>query len=164
MHEDFQAEINKTKTEESRLRKELNELADTRRDLDCKLQQRQHLVIQLQSQLSMLECELDECKAENENLVSEMKRQATSLSISHGEEIEKFRKELEAEKNELREERDSEIKENSQLRDSVHAEYNAKKAAEEKLAKIQCEYSDVCLLFLYKHSQKSYIITIIIRR
>ncbi|XP_012264981.2 myosin-2 heavy chain, non muscle-like [Athalia rosae] len=143
IHEDFQAEISKMKDEEYKLRIELTNLSEVREDLDVKLQQRHDLVIQLQSQLSMLECERDEYKAENENLASESDRHAMSLAASYGAEMDGLIKDFEQRKEKLTDELESERNEKSQLKDSLQIEIAAKKSLEEKLLKIECLYSDV---------------------
>ncbi|XP_046624528.1 hyaluronan mediated motility receptor-like [Neodiprion virginianus] len=143
VHEDFQMEISKMKDEECKLKTELINLAEIRNDLESKLQQRQHLVIQLQSQLSMLECELDECKAENENLAAESVKWDTTLTANHETEIKILREDFQREKDDLLNQYQSERREIVQLQDNLHFETTSKKCSEEKLAKLQCLYSDV---------------------
>lgn len=141
MHEDFQAEISRMKAEESKLKNELLDLADIRKELDTKLQQRQQLVIELQSQLSMLGCELDEFRADEES------RRIMSEIIGEKENIIHELKEkltiVESERDELWCIRDSESREIAELSIELQTEKAERKSFEEKLSKIQCLYSDV---------------------
>jgi early endosome antigen 1 len=53
-----------------KLKEEVLELSTTNSDLDSKLSQKQQMILMLQSELSSAELELEECKSENEKMVT----------------------------------------------------------------------------------------------
>lgn len=54
-----------------KLKEELSNLSNTNSDLDSRLNQKQQMILMLQSELSSAELELEECKSENEKMVTE---------------------------------------------------------------------------------------------
>ncbi|OAD52380.1 Laminin subunit alpha-2 [Eufriesea mexicana] len=84
-------EINLLEQEKTKLNSYISDLTDESDQLELKLQQRQNVIFELQAQLSTLQCELDELKAEYENLVENSSKQMDSVKYKYQEEIDKLK-------------------------------------------------------------------------
>ncbi|XP_029045310.1 paramyosin-like [Osmia bicornis bicornis] len=88
--EDHKNEMSLLAQEKSELNSRIHDLSEERDQLELKLQKRQSVVLQLQTQLSALECELDELHAEYEKLVEDSAKEVQDLNYKHYKEIEKM--------------------------------------------------------------------------
>lgn len=123
--------------EKSQLNSCINNLTDERDKLELRLQKRQNVILELQGQLSTLQCELDELKAEYEKIVENSSKEIKNLKYKHEEEIDKLKIEFENEKIFLVNKEESEIK----IKD-LNEENNFFK---EELENVQKLYKDVSI-------------------
>lgn len=130
-------EINLLEQEKSQLNSCIYNLTDERDKLELKLQKRQNVILELQGQLSTLQCELDELKAEYEKIVENSSKEINDLKYKHEEEIDKLKIEFEKEKIFLVNKEESEIK----IKD-LNEENNFLK---EELENVQKLYKDVSI-------------------
>lgn len=130
-------EINLLEQEKSQLNSCICNLTDERDKLELKLQKRQNVILELQGQLSTLQCELDELKAEYEKIVENSSKEINDLKYKHEEEIDKLKIEFEKEKIFLVNKEESEIK----IKD-LNEENNFLK---EELENVQKLYKDVSI-------------------
>lgn len=121
--------------EKSQLNSCINNLTDERDKLELRLQKRQNVILELQGQLSTLQCELDELKAEYEKIVENSSKEINNLKYKHEEEIDKLKIEFQNEKIFLVNKEESEIK----IKD-LNEENNFFK---EELENVQKLYKDV---------------------
>lgn len=121
--------------EKSQLNSCINNLTDERDKLELRLQKRQNVILELQGQLSTLQCELDELKAEYEKIVENSSKEINNLKYKHEEEINKLKIEFQNEKIFLVNKEESEIK----IKD-LNEENNFFK---EELENVQKLYKDV---------------------
>ncbi|XP_069704328.1 myosin-11-like isoform X2 [Periplaneta americana] len=70
------------------LKKELSKLREINSDLDSKLNQKQCMILMIQSELSSAELELEELKSENEKIIREFNTEKVALREAHISEIE----------------------------------------------------------------------------
>ncbi|PBC30764.1 hypothetical protein APICC_04551 [Apis cerana cerana] len=103
-------EINLLEQEKSQLNSCISNLTDERDKLELRLQKRQNVILELQGQLSTLQCELDELKAEYEKIVENSSKEINDLKYKHEEEIDKLKIEFEKQKIFLINKEESEIK------------------------------------------------------
>lgn len=103
-------EINLLEQEKSQLNSCISNLTDERDKLELRLQTRQNVILELQGQLSTLQCELDELKAEYEKIIENSSKEINDLKYIHEEEIDKLKIEFEKEKIFLINKEESEIK------------------------------------------------------
>lgn len=130
-------EINLLEQEKSQLNSCISNLTDERDKLELRLQTRQNVILELQGQLSTLQCELDELKAEYEKIIENSSKEINDLKYIHEEEIDKLKIEFEKEKIFLINKEESEIKIKN-----LNEENNFLK---EELENVQKLYKDVSI-------------------
>lgn len=94
-------EIGLLQKEKSQLDMCVVDLKQERSSLESKLEKRQNVILRLQSQLSTLQCELDELKAEYEKLADDSIIRTSDLTDTHEKEIANLRDYFAKEREEL---------------------------------------------------------------
>lgn len=143
-------EINLLEQEKSQFNSCISNLTDERDKLELRLQKRQNVILELQGQLSTLQCELDELKAEYEKIVENSSKEINDLKYKHEEEIDKLKIEFEKQKIFLINKEESEIKIKN-----LNEENNFLK---EELENVQKLYKDVSIKsFNCSNERNSYL-------
>ncbi|XP_060821534.1 hyaluronan mediated motility receptor-like isoform X6 [Bombus pascuorum] len=91
-------EVGLLEQEKAKLNSCVNDLMEERDKLELKLQKRQNVVLELQGQLSALQCELDELKGEYEKVVENFSKKVGDLRYKYEEETNKLKLDFEKEK------------------------------------------------------------------
>ncbi|XP_071864189.1 uncharacterized protein isoform X6 [Bombus fervidus] len=94
----YKYEVGLLEQEKAKLNSCVNDLMEERDKLELKLQKRQNVVLELQGQLSALQCELDELKGEYEKVVENFSKEVGDLRYKYEEETNKLKLDFEKEK------------------------------------------------------------------
>lgn len=101
IEEDRNTVIQSLESEKNQLKVYIVDLKNEQNNLKVKLDKRQHVVLELQAQLSTLQCELDEAKAEHEKLIKDSTNQMARLTNKYNEEMDKLKMDSSKEKDVL---------------------------------------------------------------
>ncbi|CAD1468961.1 unnamed protein product, partial [Heterotrigona itama] len=91
-------EVDLLEQEKSKLNSYVDNLTDERDKLELKLQKRQDVILELQGQLSTIQCELDELKAEYEKVIENSSKQIDDLKYKYEKETDQLKLSFEKEK------------------------------------------------------------------
>lgn len=150
LQNDHDAEIVVLKNEEDLLRDQVAELSKTKIDLEAKLETRQQVVLELQSQLSTVQCEVDELRAENERMSSDSETKLNETLNRRDLELMDMRNDLIRERERLENEKFVEVSRRLELecKNKELCENNA--FLTEELQDVQKLYKDVSLFLFYR--------------
>lgn len=159
---DHDIEIESLQREKSQLDVCIMDLTQERSNLESKLEIKQNVILELQAQLSALQCELDELKAEYEKLADDSIKRISDLTDKHEKEIQHLKNDFLKEKEKLLVE--------SEIYKTCKSEATAKANEMEEtnsflikeLKDIQRLYKDVCILCVYRHIHMLYKLILII--
>lgn len=98
---DRDIEIGLLQREKCQLDSRFADLTEERFDLEAKLETRQNAILDLQTRLSALRCELDELKVEYEKLADDSNKQVSELADKHEKDMQRLRDAFQKEKDEL---------------------------------------------------------------
>ena len=127
---------------------EVNELNKLRSDLEYTLDTRQQVVLELQTQLSTLQCEVDELRAEYERLVVESKTNTNQLMDRHEVELMDMRKEFTCERECLQREKQAEIARRLELERENKEKSETNAFLTQELQDVQKLYKEVINFFI----------------
>ncbi|OAD52381.1 hypothetical protein WN48_01780, partial [Eufriesea mexicana] len=136
-------EINLLEQEKTKLNSYISDLTDESDQLELKLQQRQNVIFELQAQLSTLQCELDELKAEYGKLVENSSKQMDSVKYKYQEDIDKLKINFEEENIILVNENQLERSRRLEIEAKVKDAEGQNKFLEEELVEVQELYNNV---------------------
>ncbi|XP_043266915.1 hyaluronan mediated motility receptor-like [Venturia canescens] len=118
LEKEHDVEIADLRNEEDILRDQVVELSKSKNDLETKLETRQQVILELQSQLSTVQCEVDELRAEYERMLRESETKLNEMSNLRDCEFIDLKNDL--------------IREREQLEDEKFAECSQRLALEAK--------------------------------
>ncbi|XP_014470917.1 PREDICTED: hyaluronan mediated motility receptor-like isoform X2 [Dinoponera quadriceps] len=139
-HDRHDTEIESLSEEKRQLDVCVMDLTQECSNLEAKLEKRQNVILRLQSQLSTLQCELDELKAEYEKLADESIKRISDLTDKHEKEIESLRDNFAKEREELLISNET-LK--SYVKEKVHEVEETNAFLTEELEDVQRLYKDV---------------------
>ncbi|XP_015191840.1 PREDICTED: hyaluronan mediated motility receptor-like [Polistes dominula] len=88
LEEERNIQIDLLEKEKLQLTLDVNDLTENKCELEAKLEKRQNVILELQGQLSTLQCELDELRAEYDKLVYDSTMETNQLVKEHNKEKE----------------------------------------------------------------------------
>ncbi|KAL6448406.1 hypothetical protein ACFW04_000378 [Cataglyphis niger] len=141
---DHDTKIGLLQKEKSQLNVYIMDLTQEQSNLESKLEIKQNVILELQAQLSALQCELDELKAKYEKLADESIKRISDLTDKHEKEVQHLKNDFMKEKEKLLTE--NEIYKTNEL----EAEAKANEIEEtnsflvEELEDLQRLYKDAC--------------------
>ncbi|KAJ9591651.1 hypothetical protein L9F63_001796 [Diploptera punctata] len=147
------------KEEMDKVKENLAIISDSNSDLNCKLNQKQQLILWLQGELSSIGLELEECKSENEKMSDDFKQERESLISKYESEIEEKQKEVEDLRKIIADERERNLQEvqtlqenimnGSVVRENLESNISEKKtvlsALNDKYTTLETLYEESCL-------------------
>jgi len=101
------------------LKEELSSLRNINTDLESKLNQKQQMILMLQSELSSAELELEECKSENEKMAAEFRVEKNTMREKYGSDMEERRNCIQKLERLLSEERETRMQEMQILEENI---------------------------------------------
>ncbi|KMQ89388.1 hyaluronan mediated motility receptor [Lasius niger] len=101
MERDHDTEIGLLQKEKNQLDVCITDLTQERSNLESKLEIKQNVILELQAQLSALQCELDELKTEYEKLADDSIKRISDLADKHEKEIQHLKNDFLKEKKKL---------------------------------------------------------------
>lgn len=162
MKHDYDTEIGLLQKEKSQLDVCVTDLIQERSNFESKLEIKQNVILELQAQLSALQCELDELKAEYEKLADDSIKRISDLTDKHEKEIQHLKNDFLIEKKKLLMESETYKTCESEAKMKANEIEETNSFLIEELKDLQRLYKDVCnTLSLYTHTHK-YIHSIII--
>ncbi|XP_043527976.1 hyaluronan mediated motility receptor-like isoform X1 [Frieseomelitta varia] len=136
-------EVDLLEQEKSKLNSYVDNLTNERDKLELKLQKRQDVILELQGQLSTLQCELDELKAEYEKVIETSSKQMDDLKYKYEKETDQLKLDFEKEKMILVNENQFEISRRIEIEAKVKDIDQQNNFLREELANVQKLSKDV---------------------
>lgn len=124
----------------------ITDLTQEQSNLEIKLEKRQNVILRLQSQLSTLQCELDELKAEYEKLADDSIKRTSDLTDKHEKEIECLKDRFAKEKEELLASNET-FQLNAKAK--LHEVEETNSFLTKELKDVQRLYKDVRIIYIY---------------
>lgn len=161
---DHDTKIGLLQKEKSQLDVCVTNLTQERSNLESKLEIKQNVILELQAQLSALQCELDELKAEYEKLADDSIKRISDLTDKHEKEIQHLKNDFMKEKEKLLTE--SKIYKTCESEAKVKANEieETNSFLVEELEDLQRLYKDVCIfcmcIYIYTHVIETTILII----
>ena len=131
--------------EKSKLNSYVDDLTNERDQLKLKLQKRQDVILELQGQLSTLQCELDELKAEYEKVVENSSKQMDDLKYKYEKETDQLKLDFEKEKLILVDENQLEISRRIEIEAKIKDIDQENNSLREELENVQKLSKDVSI-------------------
>ena len=138
-------EVDLLEQEKSKLNSYVDNLTNERDKLELKLQKRQDVILELQGQLSTLQCELDELKAEYEKVIETSSKQMDDLKYKYEKETDQLKLDFEKEKMILVNENQFEISRRIEIEAKVKDIDQQNNFLREELANVQKLSKDVSI-------------------
>lgn len=123
-------------------------LTQERSDLESKLEMRQNVILELQAQLSALECELNELKAEYEKLANDYINKVSDITDEHEKKIEHLKNDFLKEKEELLMQNKAYKARESEMKTKADKMEETNCSLTEELKNLQRFYENVCMIAL----------------
>ncbi|KAK1138109.1 hypothetical protein K0M31_002594 [Melipona bicolor] len=136
-------EVDLLEQEKSKLNSHVDNLTNERDKLELKLQKRQDVILELQGQLSTLQCELDELKAEYEKVIENSSKQMDDLKYKYEKETDQLKLDFEKEKMIFVNEKQFEISRRIEIEAKVKDIDQQNNFLREELANVQKLFKDV---------------------
>lgn len=145
---DRDIEIGLLQTEKCRLELCITDLTQERSNLEVKLEKKQNIILELQAQLSALQCELDELKTEYEKLADDSIKRISDLTDKHEKKIEHLKDVFLNEKKELITENEIYKARESKMSAEMSEMERRNSFLAEELKDFHTRYSDVGILYM----------------
>lgn len=153
MERDHDTEIGLLQKEKNQLDVCITDLIEERSNLESKLEIKQNVILELQAQLSALQCELDELKAEYEKLADDSIKRISDLADKHEKEIQHLKNDFLKEKKKLLTENEVYKTCESEAKAKANEMEETNSFLIEELKDLQRLYKDVCILHMYIHTR-----------
>ncbi|CAK9797651.1 hypothetical protein ANTPLA_LOCUS1290 [Anthophora plagiata] len=140
---DHKCEVDLLEEEKSKLNLCINNLTGERDKLEAKLEKRQNVILELQAQLSALQCELDELKAEYEKVIKDHSQEMDEERCKHYEEIQKLISKYKKEKEALQSDNEFEVSRRLEAEAKVKDVQETNNFLREKLEDVERLYTNV---------------------